>query len=265
MVVFIATSFVISMVGNLLLVIGRMPSGVTTDIDDMGAGMNWLVAAANTGAAALVLYIGAVWSRRPWSEILPFGRFKSSLTVALVLLGLGLSIVMSEADNLLRYFAPMPDWLMAIMVDLTTGGLDSFVVLVIVAPLTEEVLFRGLIMNGFLSRYSTRNTILLSAFLFSLVHLNPYQMLNAFVLGVILGWLRVRTGSLLPCFLLHGLSNGMVFLCMALTLKIPGYNVAGAHQFQPLWFDVTGLVLGIAGALLIYAGPYGRRFGSFPL
>ena len=213
--------------------------------------INWLTGISNIAAAAVVLKIGAVWSGRPRFEILPFRRFKPSLTVAIVLMGIGFSITLSEADNLLQYVMPMPDWLMTIMLEMTSGGVGGIILLVVIAPFTEEMLFRGLFLNGFLSRYSPRKSIIISALMFSVIHLNPYQMIGAFVLGLVLGWLRERTGSLWPCIILHAASNAMVVMGTSLPVEIPGYNmIDNIHRFQPLWFDALGLVVAVSGAVL---------------
>jgi hypothetical protein len=48
--------------------------------------------------------------------------------------------------------------------------------------------------------------------LFALFHLNPWQFPAAFALGLILGWIRIRTGSVLACIAGHAIHNGLVFL-----------------------------------------------------
>ena len=51
-----------------------------------------------------------------------------------------------------------------------------------------------------------------SALLFALFHMNPWQFPAAFALGLILGWIRIRTGSVLACIAGHAIHNGLVFL-----------------------------------------------------
>jgi membrane protease YdiL (CAAX protease family) len=57
--------------------------------------------------------------------------------------------------------------------NLMTSPFDAVFILVIMAPLTEETLCRGLILNGFLKNYSRRKAMIVSALLFALLHLNP--------------------------------------------------------------------------------------------
>lgn len=77
------------------------------------------------------------------------------------------------------------------------------------APLLEEVLFRGAI-QGYMMRYfKPWVAIVCSALIFGLIHMNPVQIVYATLLGVILGWIYYRTGSLLPVILGHVLNNSV--------------------------------------------------------
>jgi len=84
--------------------------------------------------------------------------------------------------------------------------------------------------------------------------MNPWQFLSALGGGVLLGWLFVRTRSLVPCILGHALFNSAAFSTSYLPFQIVGFNTVpngGSVQFQPVWFDALGLGLTIAGLLLL--------------
>ena len=76
-----------------------------------------------------------------------------------------------------------------------------------IAPVVEEMLFRGIILRGFLQRYDRAQAIWGSALLFGLAHLNIYQFVAALVLGAVSGWLYERSRSLVPCIALHSAYN----------------------------------------------------------
>jgi membrane protease YdiL (CAAX protease family) len=79
---------------------------------------------------------------------------------------------------------------------------------IVVAPaIFEELLFRGIILNGFLRIYKTRNAILLSALLFGLIHLNVSQFFGGFTAGLLLGWVYTKTGSIIYCVIMHAFNN----------------------------------------------------------
>ncbi len=73
----------------------------------------------------------------------------------------------------------------------------------VIAPVLEEMLFRGVILRGFLQRYERGHAIWASAALFGLAHLNIYQFAAALLLGAASGWLYARSRSLLPSIALH--------------------------------------------------------------
>ena len=72
----------------------------------------------------------------------------------------------------------------------------------IIAPVTEELLMRGLVLKN-LSRVSQRLAILLSAFLFGLMHENLLQFLFTFPLGILLGYITIRHNSVTPAIIVH--------------------------------------------------------------
>ena len=211
-----------------------------------------VVAMVNIVAIGVVLVLGSWLSRRPADELFPLRRFRPLLLLALFPCLLGTSIVMSEADNLTRMVIPVPSLAIEI-IEQTMGGkrsvLGSLFLLVLVAPITEELLFRGLLLRGLLRRHSATSAIIVTAFLFALMHVNPWQFLGAFVGGLLLGWWTVSSGSLWPAILGHALNNAMPYLVRTVLPEVPGYGtpLGSAPTFHPLWFDGLGLLLFVGG------------------
>lgn len=84
----------------------------------------------------------------------------------------------------------------------------------IMAPLAEETVFRGAILRRLLEVAGGRLhwlAIALSAVLFGLVHGNNAQFVHAFLLGLLLGWMFYRTGSILPGMVLHIVNNSVAY------------------------------------------------------
>lgn len=111
--------------------------------------------------------------------------------------------------------------------------------LVIVAPFTEEILFRGQFLRGFLGRYGPGQAIALSALLFSAVHLNPVQIPATFMLGVLSGFLYLRTRSIWPSIFAHMVNN-----------SFPAIAVIGASRAKQA---AKATELSVAGALGLIA------------
>lgn len=75
------------------------------------------------------------------------------------------------------------------------------------APFFEEIIFRGIILNGFLATYSHLKAIIFSAILFGLIHLQPNQVLGAVLIGLFLGWVYYKTRSVGVTIILHAVAN----------------------------------------------------------
>lgn len=91
----------------------------------------------------------------------------------------------------------------------------GYVVIGLLAPLAEEMVFRGAILSRLLQACDERwhwLPILLSALLFGAVHGNWAQFLHATLLGLLLGWMYYRTNSIVPGLALHWVNNSIVYV-----------------------------------------------------
>ncbi len=86
----------------------------------------------------------------------------------------------------------------------------------VLAPLFEELLFRGVLLPVVAQRLGGGWAVLISAFVFAIAHLSLGELVPLFVLGLGLGWLRWRSGRLGACVLMHAFWNGLTFLNLLL-------------------------------------------------
>lgn len=99
-----------------------------------------------------------------------------------------------------------------------------FVSLVIVPPITEELIFRGFLYTRFRKYYSVVTSAIVISILFSVAHLQLGNgdaplwtaAIDTFMLSLILLWLREKTGSIIPGIGLHALKNGLAFTVLFL-------------------------------------------------
>ena len=87
----------------------------------------------------------------------------------------------------------------------------------LLAPLSEEIVLRGAILKELLKseKLSVWTAITISALMFALIHMNPAQMPHAFLIGLLLGWMYWRTGSILPGVAYHWANNSIAFVMFA--------------------------------------------------
>jgi membrane protease YdiL (CAAX protease family) len=169
-----------------------------------------------------------------------------TLSLPILLVIPGLALVMLTVVSMLVAVFPMSRWEQAMFERMMTNGFATVVSTCIVAPLLEEMLFRGIILRSFLNQYSRTRALLYSSLLFGLAHLNVYQLVIGFTLGMIAGWLYERTRSLWPCILLHASYNSLVTWLW----------LASADSQQYLWdvpmpFWGASVLLAFVGAALL--------------
>jgi len=79
----------------------------------------------------------------------------------------------------------------------------------ILTPFAEELLFRGFILGMLMKRYEDTTAVVISSLIFAIAH-EPIAMGLAFGGGLLYGWVRVRTGSVIPGMMAHAIWNGFI-------------------------------------------------------
>ncbi|XOV92378.1 MAG: lysostaphin resistance A-like protein [Bacteroidota bacterium] len=159
------------------------------------------------------------------------------------------TIFMILAIDPITSFIPMPEWLERIMAGLIKKNFASFMTVVIMAPIMEELLFRKVIFEGFLENYSLKKAILMSAFMFALFHLNPWQGIGAFVAGVYLAYLFYKTGDIILCMFVHFLNNGLGFSAF-FYFDDPLFSITDVMD-EPAYLILT-ILIGFGGMYVCY-------------
>ena len=157
-----------------------------------------------------------------------------------------LLIVMGWLQEVLQSIAPLSKWEEAAFSEMASGTLASVVIVCLIAPVVEEMLFRGVILRGFLHRYTRWHAIAASSIVFGVAHMNLYQFVGATLIGLLLGWLYERSKSLIPCIALHMAYNTAVTAAATDTLP----SEAGL-SLGSVVIGLTALALAIAGAKLL--------------
>ena len=122
----------------------------------------------------------------------------------------------------------------------------GYVAIGILAPLAEEVVFRGAILRTLLDMMSKKNhwvAIMISAALFGVVHGNTAQFVNALLMGLLLGWMFYRTKSLVPGILLHWVNNTVAYVMANLVPSSDGKLIELFHGDEKTMYYAVGFSL----------------------
>lgn len=113
-------------------------------------------------------------------------------------------------EPLLSLLPPIPD---------TVGrGFFALAVTVVIAPVCEEVLCRGIILESMRAKYGVVAAWIFSSIFFAVIHGHPTSMVNALIIGSILGYICIRSKSVFSSILLHAVNNAMALTAISFGL-----------------------------------------------
>ena len=122
----------------------------------------------------------------------------------------------------------------------------GYVAVGILAPLAEEIVFRGAILRTLLGMMSKKNhwaAILISAAIFGVAHGNAAQFVNALLMGLLLGWMYYRTKSLVPGILMHWVNNTMAYILTNIAPQSDGKLIDLFHGDEKTMYYAVGFSL----------------------
>ncbi len=143
------------------------------------------------------------------------------------------------------------------------GGLLPGLFILAVSPgICEEMLFRGALLSSFRGRMPAWAAVVLTAFLFAVIHLNLFRLVPTFLLGLYLTFIVHRTGSIYLSMLAHALNNGLALLFIyypSAAARLPWLAGEGAFP-SALLLALTGMA-GLGIWLVILDNPKSRGDG----
>ena len=172
---------------------------------------------------------------------LKFNKIPANILFISIVIALSATVIIDPLVELI----PMPESFRDFMLKLAQPNIFSFLLIVIAAPILEEILFRGIILEGFLKNYPPQKAIIWSAIIFGIVHMNPWQAIGATFAGLIIGWIYYRTNSLIPGMLIHFTNNLIAFFILALSNNKAETFVefVGGREIYLTMFGVSLIIL----------------------
>lgn len=187
------------------LIVRAIWKGVTGS-DDLST-MMLITSTVVFSVATIIVFFGARWARLSpkWLRTRQFSVLFWSVIAALgaIIPSMWMQEQMPELPN----FAEGE-------FDMILSDRWGYLAIGLLAPLTEEIVMRGCILRELLksSMLTPVWAIVISAVIFAVLHLNPAQMPHAFVIGLLLGWMFWRTGSILPGVAYHWANNSVAYI-----------------------------------------------------
>ena len=195
------------LVGSLVLLAYQLLMGTGTGLDAMGV----IISSGLAGVVTIAVFLAAKWAvvSRHWIRTRPW-----TVLFWCVVATLGSLIPSSWLQELMPELPNTAEKAF----DLVLKDRWGYFIVGLLAPLSEELVFRGAILRELLKwKENPWIGIIISAMLFSLVHMNPVQMPHAFLVGILLGWLYYRTNSIIPGVTWHWVNNTIAYVMYNLT------------------------------------------------
>lgn len=180
----------------------------------------------------------------------PLGTVAAALPLAI-----GLTVIIDELDRIAQILAPTPLEFSKIQEIVTISDPLSAIfiigVVVIIAPLIEELVFRGFLQR--ILEYRIRDitrAVLYSALIFAFIHFNPWWIVQIYIIGVFMGYVAWRTNSVWISFIIHAVNNGVAILFTHL------------DDGKLIWYEWKGHVspvILLIGIVLLFCGMYWFR------
>jgi len=219
----------------------------------------WVLLPTLLVSGGLTLALGLRLAHEPAGRFLRVRPFPINLLPAMIASAVGLAILLSETDTC---FVRL---IMAItgteevprdMLDLGRTPVGGALLAVVMAPVMEEYVFRGLILRGLLTHYHRWVAIGASAVAFGVVHGNLRQFFLAVNIGLLFGWWYSRTRSVGPGMIGHAVFNAVAWASAVfpnVSSAVGMHRVTEEHQgweaipHEPWWFVLRGIVLAAGG------------------
>ncbi len=142
------------------------------------------------------------------------------ICVALIIIGFRIAY-----DNSLIYWVnkiPMPDFINQAFEELAIKPIVMILSVAVIAPIYEEIVFRGILLKGMANKMNPTLALIVSALFFALMHMNIPQGINAFLLGLIIGSIYLNTGSIYLSIFAHFINNSVGISISAVFQLISG-------------------------------------------
>jgi membrane protease YdiL (CAAX protease family) len=134
-----------------------------------------------------------------------------------IIFSFGVIALFDTLDKVIHIIIPAPEYIVDLgkmmQPDSTLGLIFLFLAIIIIAPIGEEIVFRGFLQK-FLEEHwlDITKAILVTSLFFAVIHFNPFWIIQIYLLGIILGFLSWKTKSIIPSIILHSLNNSIALV-----------------------------------------------------
>jgi len=203
------------------------------------------------GSNLFIFYYAYRRAGVPLKDLFPAKMFNLLIIFPVIIFLWAEQNLIDRVNFVVNNFLPAPQWFWELfnkIFESDYGVYGAILKVAIMAPIIEEMIFRGVIMHGLMRNYSKFTAVFVSALLFALFHLNPWQFPATFILGLVLGILMLRTRNIYLCILGHATNNGLVLISMVYFDEIQKTSFFQSSKSSQL--IISGIIAAVALSII---------------
>ncbi|MCL2087024.1 MAG: CPBP family intramembrane metalloprotease [Oscillospiraceae bacterium] len=172
--------------------------------------------------------------------------FRPSIYVVFLIFGICLGISLQVFLSFINYQQYFPDYEEGIQSILEGNQWFNYITVIILAPICEELCFRGIIFKRMRTYFGLVPAVIVSSLLFGLIHINPLQILYAGALGVVMALVYHRSGKIMAPILIHAGFNSLFAL---------GDILEAVNEISPEIAGLIAILFALVGIGFTFALP----------
>jgi len=219
-------------------------------------GLSWQIADLESGLiktllllvflpTLLIIKIG----RLSFSEILSLKATKASNYLLILIATVPIFILVTLLAQIINIIYPFPEHYLESFQNLYflegRTFLYSLFLIALLPGIVEEVMFRGYFIKAFREK-GIWNSIIISAILFAILHLDIFRFIPVAILGVWLGYILLKTGSIIIPILAHAANNALALFIARYGDSIPGMGIIISEDMITWWTVIPAAILFLA-------------------
>ncbi len=166
-------------------------------------------------------------SNYSYKKYFKLNAISTKIIFPLIIFSIGTVVLGDALDRIINIYIPVPNLYEEALNELIWNDISSFLIIIVsvvfLAPIVEEMIFRGLLLRGLEKKYdSIIIPIIYSSILFTTIHGLPFAFIQIFIFGIILGLLSITLNSIITGIILHSINN--LFMILMLNYGIEELN-----------------------------------------
>lgn len=186
--------------------------------------LSGITAIANIISLGIMATTGLYLARTPYAITLSIKPFSIVLLGPMVLMAFSGTLIVAELGAWSERLYPMPDDIRDLFMAILSANspiewLKRAGLLVILAPITEEIVFRGVFLHGMVKNYGPTKGIIFTGLCFGIFHLIPWQAVGAACVGILISFIVYRTASIFAGMIFHAIWNALPLIAITVMPK----------------------------------------------